>query len=92
MEEELSDALLLSLVLTGSVSPAVSVVVTGWFHVSGCRLEQSEILEENQRNLLQITNRFFLAIINSSTEFPPQLRSVCHCLFQVRFRHLNSQL
>jgi neurofibromin 1 len=72
--EALSDALLLSLVLTG------------WFHVSGCRLEQSEILEENQRNLLQITKRFFLAIINSSTEFPPQLRSVCHCLFQVHIR------
>uniref|UniRef100_A0A4W5KLB6 Neurofibromin n=1 Tax=Hucho hucho TaxID=62062 RepID=A0A4W5KLB6_9TELE len=53
------------------------------FEVDPTRLEQSEILEENQRNLLQITNRFFLAIINSSTEFPPQLRSVCHCLFQV---------
>ncbi|TRY54116.1 hypothetical protein DNTS_031164 [Danionella cerebrum] len=39
-------------------------------------------LEENQRNLLQITDRFFLAIINSSSEFPPQLRSVCHCLYQ----------
>ncbi|CAB1352784.1 unnamed protein product, partial [Coregonus sp. 'balchen'] len=52
------------------------------FEVDPTRLEQSEILEENQRNLLQITNRFFLAIINSSTEFPPQLRSVCHCLFQ----------
>lgn len=63
-----------------------SLVMTDWFCVSGCRLEQSEILEENQRNLLQITNRFFLAIINSSTEFPPQLRSVCHCLFQVHIR------
>uniref|UniRef100_A0A8C7UHW2 Neurofibromin n=1 Tax=Oncorhynchus mykiss TaxID=8022 RepID=A0A8C7UHW2_ONCMY len=52
------------------------------FEVDPTRLEQSENLEENQRNLLQITNRFFLAIINSSTEFPPQLRSVCHCLFQ----------
>lgn len=47
------------------------------------RLEQTENLEENQKNLLQITDRFFLAIINSSTEFPPQLRSVCHCLYQV---------
>ncbi|RXN07553.1 neurofibromin isoform X2 [Labeo rohita] len=46
-------------------------------------LEQTENLEENQKNLLQITDRFFLAIINSSTEFPPQLRSVCHCLYQV---------
>lgn len=51
------------------------------FHVS--RLEQGENLEENQRNLLQITERFFQAIIGSSSEFPPQLRSVCHCLYQV---------
>lgn len=47
------------------------------------RLEQGENLEENQRNLLQITERFFQAIISSSGEFPPQLRSVCHCLYQV---------
>ena len=48
-----------------------------------CRLEQAENLDENQWNLLQITDRFFLAIINSFSEFPPQLRSVCHCLYQV---------
>ncbi|KAI1903671.1 hypothetical protein AGOR_G00029600 [Albula goreensis] len=53
------------------------------FEVDPTRLEATESLEDNQRNLLQITNRFFLAIINSSCEFPPQLRSVCHCLFQV---------
>ncbi|CAB1316220.1 unnamed protein product, partial [Coregonus sp. 'balchen'] len=70
------------------LEPLLRGVITGpeWqlisFEVDPTRLEQSEILEENQRNLLQITNRFFLAIINSSTEFPPQLRSVCHCLFQ----------
>ncbi|GLD66687.1 neurofibromin isoform X1 [Lates japonicus] len=45
-------------------------------------LEPGENLEENQRNLLQITERFFQAIIGSSNEFPPQLRSVCHCLYQ----------
>ncbi|XP_046892611.1 neurofibromin isoform X2 [Hypomesus transpacificus] len=52
------------------------------FEVDPTRLDQGENLEENQRNLLQITERFFLAIINSSSEFPPQLRSVCHCLYQ----------
>ncbi|KAF7700963.1 neurofibromin isoform X1 [Silurus meridionalis] len=52
------------------------------FEVDPTRLDHSEVLEENQRNLLTMTNRFFLAIINSSSEFPPQLRSVCHCLFQ----------
>lgn len=52
------------------------------------RLEQGENLEENQRNLLQITERFFQAIIGSSSEFPPQLRSVCHCLYQVDPTHM----
>lgn len=53
------------------------------FEVDPTRLEQGENLEENQRNLRQITERFFQAIIGSSSEFPPQLRSVCHCLYQV---------
>uniref|UniRef100_A0A3Q3R8S4 Neurofibromin 1b n=1 Tax=Monopterus albus TaxID=43700 RepID=A0A3Q3R8S4_MONAL len=53
------------------------------FEVDPTRLEQGENLEENQSNLLQITERFFQAIIGSSSEFPPQLRSVCHCLYQV---------
>ncbi|XP_072312524.1 neurofibromin isoform X2 [Eucyclogobius newberryi] len=52
------------------------------FEVDPTRLEPGENLEENQRNLLQITERFFQAIIGSSSEFPPQLRSVCHCLYQ----------
>lgn len=47
------------------------------------RLEPTKSLEENQRSLLQMTDKFFQAIINSSSEFPPQLRSVCHCLYQV---------
>ncbi|KAK2507315.1 hypothetical protein MC885_002073, partial [Smutsia gigantea] len=29
-----------------------------------------------------MTEKFFHAIISSSSEFPPQLRSVCHCLYQ----------
>ncbi|KAF6735969.1 Neurofibromin [Oryzias melastigma] len=53
------------------------------FEVDPTRLEPEENLKENQGNLLQITERFFQAIIGSSNEFPPQLRSVCHCLYQV---------
>lgn len=30
-----------------------------------------------------MTEKFFHAIISSSSEFPSQLRSVCHCLYQV---------
>ncbi|KAF6095770.1 neurofibromin 1 [Phyllostomus discolor] len=71
------------------LDPLLRIVITSsdWQHVSfevdPTRLEQSESLEENQRNLLQMTEKFFQAIISSSSEFPPQLRSVCHCLYQV---------
>ncbi|XP_019502518.1 PREDICTED: neurofibromin [Hipposideros armiger] len=70
------------------LDPLLRIVITSsdWQHVSfevdPTRLEQSESLEENQRNLLQMTEKFFHAIISSSSEFPPQLRSVCHCLYQ----------
>ncbi|XP_045692031.1 neurofibromin isoform X4 [Phyllostomus hastatus] len=70
------------------LDPLLRIVITSsdWQHVSfevdPTRLEQSESLEENQRNLLQMTEKFFQAIISSSSEFPPQLRSVCHCLYQ----------
>ena len=63
-----------------------------WLNCVNCdcssflRLDPGENLEENQGNLLQITERFFQAIIGSSNEFPPQLRSVCHCLYQVSHR------
>uniref|UniRef100_A0A7M4ET45 Neurofibromin n=1 Tax=Crocodylus porosus TaxID=8502 RepID=A0A7M4ET45_CROPO len=53
------------------------------FEVDPTRLEPTESLDDNQRSLLQMTDKFFHAIINSSSEFPPQLRSVCHCLYQV---------
>ncbi|KAL0597237.1 Neurofibromin [Plecturocebus cupreus] len=43
--------------------------------LSPLQLEPSESLEENQRNLLQMTEKFFHAIISSSSEFPPQLRN-----------------
>ncbi|XP_067288572.1 neurofibromin isoform X3 [Pseudorasbora parva] len=71
------------------LEPLLRGVITGaeWqmlsFEVDPTRLETGENLEENQRNLLRMTDRFFQAIISSSGEFPPQLRSVCHCLFQV---------
>uniref|UniRef100_A0A8C3HJW0 Neurofibromin n=1 Tax=Chrysemys picta bellii TaxID=8478 RepID=A0A8C3HJW0_CHRPI len=71
------------------LEPLLRTVITSseWQHVSfevdPTRLEHTESLEANQRSLLQMTEKFFHAIINSSSEFPPQLRSVCHCLYQV---------
>ncbi|XP_061460989.1 neurofibromin isoform X3 [Rhineura floridana] len=70
------------------LEPLLRTVITSteWQHVSfevdPTRLESTESLNDNQRSLLQMTEKFFHAIINSSAEFPPQLRSVCHCLYQ----------
>nr|XP_060613045.1 neurofibromin isoform X1 [Anolis sagrei ordinatus] len=70
------------------LEPLLRTIITSleWQHVSfevdPTRLESSETLENNQQSLLQMTEKFFHAIINSSAEFPPQLRSVCHCLYQ----------
>ncbi|TNN01409.1 hypothetical protein fugu_010791, partial [Takifugu bimaculatus] len=56
------------------LEPLLRAVITTPDHISfevdPTRLEQGENLEENQRNLLQITERFFQAIIGSSSEFP----------------------
>jgi len=53
------------------------------FEVDPARMENNEVLEENQQNLAQITQRVFNAIVSSADRFPPQLRSMCHCLYQV---------
>ncbi|XP_076800619.1 neurofibromin-like isoform X2 [Clavelina lepadiformis] len=34
-------------------------------------------------NLQKLTERFFSRIMTSTDKFPPQLKSVCHCLYQV---------
>ncbi|XP_018425838.1 PREDICTED: neurofibromin, partial [Nanorana parkeri] len=70
------------------LEPLLRLIITSpeWQHVSfevdSSRLDGVESLEENQRCLLQMTEKFFHAIINSTHEFPTQLRSVCHCLYQ----------
>ncbi|XP_063853822.1 neurofibromin-like isoform X3 [Scylla paramamosain] len=53
------------------------------FEVDPARLDPSEDVEENRRNLIALTQRVFSAIVCSSEKFPPQLRSMCHCLYQV---------
>ncbi|XP_068124583.1 neurofibromin isoform X4 [Hyperolius riggenbachi] len=71
------------------LDPLLRMILTSpeWQHVSfevdSSRLDGIESLEDNQRCLLQMTEKFFHAIINSTHEFPTQLRSVCHCLYQV---------
>ncbi|XP_064460461.1 neurofibromin-like isoform X2 [Ornithodoros turicata] len=53
------------------------------YEVDPARLDEGEDVEENRRNLLQLTQRVFNAVISSAERFPPQLRSMCHCLYQV---------
>ncbi|GAB0093775.1 neurofibromin [Sergentomyia squamirostris] len=53
------------------------------FEVDPARLEPAEDIEQNRRNLIALTQKVFDAIINSADRFPPQLRSMCHCLYQV---------
>ncbi|XP_021921694.1 neurofibromin isoform X3 [Zootermopsis nevadensis] len=53
------------------------------FEVDPARLDPSEDIEENRRNLVALTQKVFDAIISSADKFPPQLRSMCHCLYQV---------
>lgn len=53
------------------------------FEVDPARLEPGEDLEQNRRNLIALTEQVFQAIVNSADKFPQQLRSMCHCLYQV---------
>ncbi|XP_049859509.1 neurofibromin isoform X2 [Schistocerca gregaria] len=53
------------------------------FEVDPARLDSTEDIEENRRNLIALTQKVFDAIVSSADKFPPQLRSMCHCLYQV---------
>lgn len=53
------------------------------FEVDPARLEPLEDIETNRCNLIALTQKVFDSIIDSSDRFPTQLRSMCHCLYQV---------
>uniref|UniRef100_A0A8D9APP4 Neurofibromin n=1 Tax=Cacopsylla melanoneura TaxID=428564 RepID=A0A8D9APP4_9HEMI len=53
------------------------------FEVDPARLDPSEHIEVNRRELIAWTKKVFDSIIDSAESFPPQLRSMCHCLYQV---------
>ncbi|KAJ8682950.1 hypothetical protein QAD02_018742 [Eretmocerus hayati] len=53
------------------------------YEVDNARIDPAFDLEENRRNLIALTETFFNAIVNSAKSFPSQLRSMCHCLYQV---------
>jgi neurofibromin 1 len=60
--------------------------------VDPARLEPNEDIEVNRKNLIALTQKVFDAIVNSSLSFPPQLRSMCHCLYQVLSKRFPSVL
>ncbi|XP_063696354.1 neurofibromin isoform X2 [Culicoides brevitarsis] len=62
------------------------------FEVDPARLEANEDIELNRRNLIALTQKVFDAIISSADRFPPQLRSMCHCLYQVLSKRFPTQL
>ncbi|XP_058119473.1 neurofibromin isoform X1 [Anopheles coustani] len=72
--------------LQGLLEPLIRPLLdepTNSFEVDPARLESSEDIEVNRKNLIALTQKVFDAIVNSADRFPPQLRSMCHCLYQV---------
>ncbi|XP_034936145.1 neurofibromin isoform X2 [Chelonus insularis] len=54
------------------------------FEVDSARIiDSNENIIQNGRNLIVLTTKVFDAIVSSADKFPPQLRSMCHCLYQV---------
>ncbi|KAL0809300.1 hypothetical protein ABMA28_011514 [Loxostege sticticalis] len=53
------------------------------FEVDPARLDPNQDIEVNRTNLIDLTKEVFDRIVNSADKFPPQLRSMCHCLYQV---------
>ncbi|XP_031834542.1 neurofibromin 1 isoform X3 [Nomia melanderi] len=64
------------------ITPLLDDTTTG-FEVDSARMDTTEDIEENGRNLIALTQKVFDAIVSSANRFPPQLRSMCHCLYQV---------
>ncbi|XP_076453075.1 neurofibromin-like isoform X4 [Babylonia areolata] len=53
------------------------------YEIDPTRLEPIEVLEDNKRNLLEMTQKVFTAIVESAPKFPHKLQTMCHCLDQV---------
>ncbi|XP_049883616.1 neurofibromin isoform X3 [Pectinophora gossypiella] len=53
------------------------------FEVDPARLDPNQDIEVNRSNLIDLTKEVFDRIVNSADKFPSQLRSMCHCLYQV---------
>lgn len=65
------------------IEPIIANPLT--YEVDPTRLDENENIETNRKNLIALTGRVFDAIVECADTFPPQLRSMCHCLYQVRY-------
>lgn len=62
------------------------------YEVDAARLDKSEDIDENRKNLLSLTKKVFDAIISSLDQFPQQLKLMCRCLHKVlqkRYSNFN---
>ncbi|XP_071181509.1 neurofibromin-like isoform X6 [Mytilus edulis] len=64
------------------------------YEIDPKRIEEGEKLEDNKRHLMLITQKVFNAIVESAHSFfPPKLRIMCHCTYEVismRFPQVHS--
>nr|CAB3264303.1 neurofibromin [Phallusia mammillata] len=63
-----------------SLTPEISALQ---FDVDQKRIPPGVDIHQCRNNLQRLTERFFSRIMTSTDKFPPQLKSVCHCLYQV---------
>lgn len=62
------------------------------YEVDSARIDKNEDIDENRKNLLNLTKKVFDAIINSLNQFPIQLKLMCRCLnkvLQKRYSNFN---
>lgn len=74
------------------IRPLLIEPPTQLFEVDPARLDKGESLEQNRANLIALTQKVFDAILMSVDRFPPQLRSMCHCLYQVLSKRFPNML
>lgn len=60
------------------------------YEIDPNRVPEGDVLDENRKNLLALTKKVYDTIIGSTDRFPPQLRSMCHCLYQVLNKRFHS--
>ncbi|XP_044015830.1 neurofibromin isoform X2 [Aphidius gifuensis] len=53
------------------------------FEIDTSRIDNNDSIIINGKNLIALTQKVFDAIVSSADKFPSQLRSMCHCLYQV---------